>query len=512
MPHNYSSEIYKLLKLGPNAPKSQDDPDKKGEKQEQEGQEHDAPVLRRQISPSSFPKGHPAYIPEDLPVVDLALKDTDSLADQVVGNIIGSSADIDGMTVYPGKVPGRPTKSLKTAKEPAAAPASQDDRPFMAFDPSPVLENEEEELEYPKRSFPERTSVLDEEFLVSDLVSEEARMSGDQMFLFQTLKRKPEEKSRQAQSSRAGKRINAYLLYPMVFVVSFAFFYVLLNFSSLVGQVQALFTKPEEETILQEDLRPYYAWINGYFFAVQDRTLLEPNNDIDKDGLTNLDEFYLRTNPTLADSDGDGIPDGVEVISGTNFWGSGPMTEKQRKLLEKIDLIKVNNRINYNTASLVDHSENPGSKIEFDLNKTGLLSIPKLQLQVPLIFSKSPDDFDKDLTRGVIHYPGTALPGGQGIMYVSGHSSDYLWKRHDYKQVFARINALAEGDDIFIDAYGVDGKLYNFRYKVTTKNIYKPDDQRQFLDDSSAKLNLSTCWPIGTQKDRYVVTSVLTPL
>jgi len=131
---------------------------------------------------------------------------------------------------------------------------------------------------------------------------------------------------------------------------------------------------------------------------------------------------------------------------------------------------------------------------------------------VPIIWSKDPVDFDHDLTEGVVHYPGTALPGEQGTVYISGHSSDYVWKRHPYRQVFARINTLEPGDDIFIDVYGADGKLYNYRYTVAYENVYSPDDQTQFIDNSAAKLNLSTCWPIGTQKDRYVVTAVLSNL
>jgi len=38
--------------------------------------------------------------------------------------------------------------------------------------------------------------------------------------------------------------------------------------------------------------------------------------DPDNDGLCNLHEFQLRTHPLLADSDGDGLPDGLEVLHG----------------------------------------------------------------------------------------------------------------------------------------------------------------------------------------------------
>lgn len=51
---------------------------------------------------------------------------------------------------------------------------------------------------------------------------------------------------------------------------------------------------------------------------------LNPNNpidaqeDFDRDGLTNLQEYQRGTNIRLADSDGDGLPDGQEVTLGTN--------------------------------------------------------------------------------------------------------------------------------------------------------------------------------------------------
>ncbi|MBI4363399.1 MAG: sortase [Candidatus Doudnabacteria bacterium] len=317
-----------------------------------------------------------------------------------------------------------------------------------------------------------------------------------------------------AEIDLAKKYINSgILVYPAIFLAAFVFFYALLNFSSLTAQVSGWFSKPQDEQILGDDLSAYYNWIGGYYFSVGDFTLLEPNNDIDYDGLTNMDEFTIKTNPTLADSDSDSFSDGIEIINGYNPWGAGRMTEVQSKLASSLDLIKVNNRISYNALAVNGSSQVLGVQtVSFDGTKSGVLSIPKLSLRVPIIWSKNPSDFDGDLTRGVIHYPGTAMPGEQGTVYISGHSSDYLWKNHPFRQVFAKINALNAGDDIFVDVFDLSGNVHNFRYKVVSENIYKPDDQAQFIDNSRARLNLSTCWPIGTQKDRYVVSAELMPL
>src|SRR3989344_1353008 len=282
-------------------------------------------------------------------------------------------------------------------------------------------------------------------------------------------------------------KFRGLIIYPTIFIVAFIIFYAALNFSSLVSQVEGFFMKPQEEVVLGDQLVPYYQWISGYYFSVGDSKLLEPNNDIDKDG----------------------YPDGTEIINYKNPWGSGNMSETQKKLAENIDLSLINNRVSFNTYEQSLAGQVLGANtFNYDLEKPGKLSIPRLSTQVPLVWSKEPANFENDLTQGVVHYPGTALPGELGTIYVSGHSSDYIWKKNPYRQVFAKLNYLKPGDDIFIELFGVDGKTYNYRYQVMATKIYAPDDQNQFIDGSGKILNLSTCWPIGTQKDRLVVTAV----
>ncbi len=306
------------------------------------------------------------------------------------------------------------------------------------------------------------------------------------------------------------QRVNfkGLLVYPVIFLVAFVFFYLVLNFSSIFSQIGGWFAKPQAEEILGENLEEYQKWINNYFYAVGDLKLLEPNNDLDHDGLSNHDEFIMRINPIVADSDNDGFSDGIEVINRTNVWGDGQMNKNQRTLADKLDSIMINNRISFSVSQ--NRASIAGANTQnYDLDIAGRLSIPKLKIQVPLIWTKDPAHFDEDLTKGVVHYPGTALPGENGVIYVSGHSSDYFWKRDPMANIFSKLNHLSNGDDVFIDIYGEDGKVYNYRYQVTGSKVYAPDDQEQFFDNSGlSKLNLSTCWPIGTSKDRLVVTAV----
>src|SRR3989344_7819932 len=127
-------------------------------------------------------------------------------------------------------------------------------------------------------------------------------------------------------------KFRGLIIYPTIFIVAFIIFYAALNFSSLVSQVEGFFMKPQEEVVLGDQLVPYYQWISGYYFSVGDSKLLEPNNDIDKDGLSNMDEFIMRTNPIVADSDSDGYSDGTEIMNYKN-QANYPYRDYPRKFL-----------------------------------------------------------------------------------------------------------------------------------------------------------------------------------
>ena len=55
-----------------------------------------------------------------------------------------------------------------------------------------------------------------------------------------------------------------------------------------------------------------------YFYGLNPSSGADKYQDLDGDGLVNLGEFNLGSNPRLYDTDGDGLPDGQEAIFGTD--------------------------------------------------------------------------------------------------------------------------------------------------------------------------------------------------
>lgn len=125
------------------------------------------------------------------------------------------------------------------------------------------------------------------------------------------------------------------------------------------------------------------------------------------------------------------------------------------------------------------------------------LSIPKLNLSDLLV--KVEGD---DLSKSLVHYVPTSLPGQYGNVVIFGHSTlPQLYDDTNYKSVFTYLPKLEVGDVISIKL-----KDLQYKYKVYDMYIVNPNEvsvlQQQFNDSI---LTLVTCVPPGTYLQRLVV-------
>ena len=138
--------------------------------------------------------------------------------------------------------------------------------------------------------------------------------------------------------------------------------------------------------------------------------------------------------------------------------------------------------------------------------------IPKIAKNIPILevdpinlengkFSEFEADVQKMLKDGVVHYPGTANPGQNGNVFITGHSSYYPWDNGKYKDVFAALHNLEEGDEYYIFD---KGKKY--KYIITTRKVVEPHDVSVLDQDYNKKIStLMTCTPVGTAKNRLIL-------
>jgi LPXTG-site transpeptidase (sortase) family protein len=114
------------------------------------------------------------------------------------------------------------------------------------------------------------------------------------------------------------------------------------------------------------------------------------------------------------------------------------------------------------------------------------------------------DQIRSSLLNGVVHYPGTALPGEKGNVFFTGHSSNVFWEKSDYNTVFALLPKVEVGDDIFVTYDQVD-----YHYKVVSKKEVSPKEVGILEQGDDKIMTIMTCTPVGTVLRRLVLTAEL---
>ena len=116
----------------------------------------------------------------------------------------------------------------------------------------------------------------------------------------------------------------------------------------------------------------------------------------------------------------------------------------------------------------------------------------------------------EDLSKSLIHYPGTALPGEIGNSVIFGHSVlPLFFSPTNYKTIFSALPKLQKGDDIIVNYDGI-----TYRYVVETKFEVKPRDLQVLEQNRDASyISLITCVPPGDPRKprRLVVRARLVP-
>lgn len=124
------------------------------------------------------------------------------------------------------------------------------------------------------------------------------------------------------------------------------------------------------------------------------------------------------------------------------------------------------------------------------------LSVPRLKIDNVKVFVDS-----NELSKGLVHLPGSALPGEKGNVFISGHSA--LSPIFSFKTaIFGQLADLKKGDKIIIEA----GRAKH-TYSVQQLKVVDPKDVSVVLppDNLERYISLMTCVPPGLNFKRLVV-------
>lgn len=129
------------------------------------------------------------------------------------------------------------------------------------------------------------------------------------------------------------------------------------------------------------------------------------------------------------------------------------------------------------------------------------ISIPKLKIQ-----NATTEIGGEDLSRSLIHYQGTAVPGRTGNSVIFGHSIlPQFYNPKNYMSIFSTLPTLIVGDEILVD---FDGIRYKFIVSEMTE-VGPADIGVLAQPNDKPHLTLITCVPPGTYLRRLVVRAEL---
>jgi sortase A len=130
-------------------------------------------------------------------------------------------------------------------------------------------------------------------------------------------------------------------------------------------------------------------------------------------------------------------------------------------------------------------------KEDFDTSKVDFytITVPKLKITSATVAIGG-----EDLSKNLIHYPGTALPGKRGNSVIFGHSIlPIFYDPKNYISIFSLLPTLKKGDLINIS---YDGVYYTYRVE-TMFEVLPTDIQVLDQDSTDSFLTLVTCVPPG---------------
>ena len=211
-----------------------------------------------------------------------------------------------------------------------------------------------------------------------------------------------------------------------------------------------------------------------------------------------------------------------ETLKASTFevWEDYKTSEQKVKVRQAKNQVVKLHKVSYNRSKVVFRKKNltpknQAKKVFEAINvypSDNRLVIPRIGKNVPLVgvpshqnWNQLEGNIQKGLQNGVVVHPVSHDPGNFGNFFLTGHSSYYTWDKGRFKDVFALLHEVKVGD--IVEVYW-EGKKYE--YKIKSSKIVPPTAVEVLKQPKDEKiLTLMTCTPVGTNKNRLILTGEL---
>lgn len=184
-----------------------------------------------------------------------------------------------------------------------------------------------------------------------------------------------------------------------------------------------------------------------------------------------------------------------------------------QQLVENKNTDPIASDLETDNAQIINNGDIPALNLDIAPSDNRII-IPDINQNVPIVSVSSESLLKRDwkaleremqtaLQDGVVHYPGTSVPGQKGNIVVTGHSSYFPWDPGRFKDVFALLHSVKIKDQIVV--------YYNqkkYVYVVSNIRVVLPEDIEVLKQTPNDQLTLITCTPVGTNLKRLIVTAV----
>ncbi|EWG13153.1 class D sortase [Cytobacillus firmus] len=181
----------------------------------------------------------------------------------------------------------------------------------------------------------------------------------------------------------------------------------------------------------------------------------------------------------------------ILIGGGLVLFSLQEMYAQEKKTKDSLDQAqeRIQSEVNKESKSVLQ-TEQPVDVSFGQGEAIGILKIPRLEAELPIIEGTDEDELEK----GVGHYSTTVLPGQPDQILLSGHRDT----------VFRSLGELQIGDTFEVSMpYG------EFTYEITDSKIVDADDTTVIRSTAPIEiLTVSTCYPfsyVGNAPSRYIL-------